>query len=69
MWFTFAPRTPVPERKPDLYSRVFLPGGTTVDTRSMPGSFMVNVTSLRVGSLANLLTFTLGAGRAVVAAG
>ena len=69
MWFAFASRTPVPERKPDLYFRVVLPGGNAVDTRNMPGGFMVNAASLRVGSLANPLTFTLGGGRAVVAAG
>ncbi len=48
------------EPKPDLYFRVTMPDGSVVDTRKMPGGFMVNFTSARVGTLANPLTFSLG---------
>jgi hypothetical protein len=52
--------TPVPEAKPDLYFRVTLPDGSVVDTRGLPGGFLLNFTSARIGTLANPLTFTFG---------
>ncbi len=52
--------SPVPEAKPDLYFRVTMPGGKVVDTRGLPGGFMENFTSARVGTLANPIIFTFG---------
>ncbi len=58
--------TPVPARnsrvewKPDLYFRVKLPDGSVADTRNLPGGFMLDINSSRIGTLSNPLTFALG---------
>ncbi|HXN85838.1 MAG TPA: hypothetical protein VN867_07180, partial [Candidatus Binataceae bacterium] len=57
---TSTSRTGEPEAKPDLYFRVTMPDGSVVDTRNLPGGFMLNFTSSRLGTLANPLTFGLG---------
>jgi hypothetical protein len=51
---------PVPEARPDLYFRVTMPEGKVVDTRAMPGGFMVNFTSARLGTLAKPIMFNFG---------
>jgi hypothetical protein len=58
--------TPVVENEPDLYFYLTLPDGTVVDTRSMPGGFMKNFTSARIGTLAHPLTFTIGGSTGVL---
>jgi hypothetical protein len=59
--------TPVNEFKPDLYFRVTMPDGSVVDTRKLPGGFMPNFTSGRVGFYDKPLTFNLGPGKVVTA--
>lgn len=51
---------PVIENYPDLYFRVTMPDGSAVDTRHLPGGFMLNFHSSIVGTLENPLTFTFG---------
>lgn len=59
-------KTPIPARnsrvewKPDLYFRVKLPDGSVADTRNLPGGFMLDINSSRIGTLSNPLTFALG---------
>jgi hypothetical protein len=53
--------TKVVEPKPDLYFRVNMPDGSVIDTRKLPGGFMLNFQSARIGTLAQPRIFTFGA--------
>ena len=54
--------TDIKEPRPDLYFRVTMPDGSIADTRQLPGGFILNFTSARVGTLDHPLTFTFGGG-------
>ena len=52
--------TPVVEAKPDLYFLITMPDGSVADSRGLPGGFMPNFISSRLGTRSNPLTFVLG---------